>query len=202
MGRSFWPSAVEVDDDVIAGLANSALVSEQAVSELLGKARVLVQARVDARGRLRDIAPLRTACAAPTRGRVDPRGDAGSAGRDDRAGRVSLRPGISVRRGRRRASSTARSRRCSRPPMPSPVVGRSHPHRALSTVPWSLHRTRRYVAGPCCWRRGSTSTAATIAMPSPGSTRSSPSRRSGQRGAARRRSRLEGTRVLAARRLA
>jgi tetratricopeptide (TPR) repeat protein len=37
MGRSFWPSAVGVEDDVIAGLVNRALVSEQVSSSFSGR---------------------------------------------------------------------------------------------------------------------------------------------------------------------
>ncbi len=37
MGRTFWPSAVEVEDDVIAGLTSRALVSEQMSSSFSGR---------------------------------------------------------------------------------------------------------------------------------------------------------------------
>ena len=84
--------------------------------------------------------------------------------------------------------------------MPSPVVERSHLHRALSAVPWSLPRREArpglLVAARVDVHSGNYREAVArvdeiIAAPP-----------SAERGAARRRARLEGAGVLAARRLA
>ena len=67
MGRVFWPSAVGVDEDLVAGLGRRTLVSESPDSAFSGRREFVVQARADPRGRVRDAAPLRARRAAPAR---------------------------------------------------------------------------------------------------------------------------------------
>ena len=117
MGRVFWPSAVGVDDDVLAGLGTARDRLRAGRVRLLGSARVRVQARPDTRRGVRDASSRRTTRAPPSRGRVDPDARCPTGTRRPPSwSRTTTSRRFATEAGRRASSrarsSVARGRRC------------------------------------------------------------------------------------------
>ena len=140
MGRVFWPSAVDVDDDLVASLGRRAIVSEQLESAFSGRREFTFKHALTHEVAYTTLPRYERGVTAPAGRGVARRRRSGASCGDDGAHRVPLRPGASLGRGRRGARDGRPSRRRSRPETRLRGAARTRPQSACSAARSSSQR--------------------------------------------------------------